>query len=393
MAVIIVAMMAATVLERLHGTPEALRWVYHNPVFMILWAVAALSGLFYLLEIGTQKRFFTFLLHVSFLFILLGALVTFLFGESGTISLREGEIQSAYEQDSGDTVTLPFGIRLEEFAIDYYPGSQMPSDYRSAITFMPEGRAVQISMNHIAKYQGYRFYQADYDEDLKGSILSVSHDPWGVGITYTGYILLLLSMLGFFFQKDTAFRASLQRVLQEGRKSRLRRFLLWTFAVLAIALCVLLILQLGIFGKPLMPVLRSPLLYIHVISIMMSYTVFLLVALIGVVGVCAPSAETRERLKDVSLSILYPGVFLLTFGTFLGAVWANISWGNYWAWDPKETWALITLLVYSFALHGGVLKPFRNARFFHWFAIGAILCVLITYFGVNLILGGMHSYA
>ena len=256
MAVIIVAMMAATVLERLHGTPEALRWVYHNPVFMILWAVAALSGLFYLLEIGTQKRFFTFLLHVSFLFILLGALVTFLFGESGTISLREGEIQSAYEQDSGDSVTLPFGIRLEEFAIDYYPGSRMPSDYRSAITFMPEGRAVQISMNHIAKYQGYRFYQADYDEDLKGSILSVSHDPWGVGITYTGYILLLLSMLGFFFQKDTAFRASLQRVLQEGRKSRLRRFLLWTFAVLAIALCVLLILQLGIFGKPLMPVLR-----------------------------------------------------------------------------------------------------------------------------------------
>ena len=83
----------------------------------------------------------------------------------------------------------------------------------------------------------------------------------------------------------------------------------------------------------------------------------------------------------------------MTFGTFLGAVWANISWGGYWAWDPKETWALVTMLVYSLALHGSALEVFRNPRFFHWFTIIAFLCVLITYFGVNLLLGGMHSYA
>ena len=110
-------------------------------------------------------------------------------------------------------------------------------------------------------------------------------------------------------------------------------------------------------------------------------------------GVAVPSAEARENLRDVSLVVLYPAVFLLTFGTFLGAVWANISWGSYWAWDPKETWALVTLLVYSFTLHGGALKAFRNTRFFHWYTIGAFLCVLITYFGVNFLLGGMHSYA
>ena len=67
-------------------------------------------------------------------------------------------------------------------------------------------------MNNIAKYHGYRFYQADYDEDGLGSILAVSHDPWGVGITYAGYLLLLLSMIGFFFEKDTAFRKALRRV-------------------------------------------------------------------------------------------------------------------------------------------------------------------------------------
>ncbi len=109
-------------------------------------------------------------------------------------------------------------------------------------------------------------------------------------------------------------------------------------------------------------------------------------------GLAVPR-EASARLMDISLVVLYPAVFLLMTGTFLGAVWANISWGNYWGWDPKETWALVTFLVYSFALHGGVLKAFRSPRFFHGFCVVAFLCVLITYFGVNFLLGGMHAYA
>ncbi|MBQ3883197.1 MAG: cytochrome c biogenesis protein CcsA, partial [Bacteroidales bacterium] len=144
---------------------------------------------------------------------------------------------------------------------------------------------------------------------------------------------------------------------------------------------------------PLMPVLQSPLLSIHVLSMMMSYTLFGLVAFNGIMGLAVPSKEAKENLMDVSIAVLYPAVFLLTFGTFLGAVWANISWGSYWAWDPKETWALVTMLVYSFTLHNGAIKTFRNPAFFHAYTIFAFICVLITYFGVNLILGGMHSYA
>ena len=98
-------------------------------------------------------------------------------------------------------------------------------------------------------------------------------------------------------------------------------------------------------------------------------------------------------LRDVSLTILYPAVFILTIGTFIGAVWANISWGSYWSWDPKETWALITMLVYSAMLHSSTLSRFNRPRFFHTYAILAFLTVLITYFGVNLLLGGMHSYS
>ena len=142
----------------------------------------------------------------------------------------------------------------------------------------------------------------------------------------------------------------------------------------------------------LMPVLQSPLLSIHVLCMMVSYTLFGLVALIGIMGLLMP-ANSSAMLRNVSLVILYPAVFILTTGTFIGAVWANISWGNYWSWDPKETWALITLLIYAAMLHSSTMSGFSRPRFFHIYSIGAFIAVLITYFGVNLILGGMHAYA
>ena len=100
-----------------------------------------------------------------------------------------------------------------------------------------------------------------------------------------------------------------------------------------------------------------------------------------------------ERLQVISRIILYPAVFLLAIGIFIGAVWANVSWGRYWGWDPKEVWALITMLVYALALHPASLPWFRRPVFFHVFSIIAFFSVLITYFGVNFLLGGMHSYA
>ena len=204
-AVLIVMMMAATIVEKLKGTPVAFDVFYHNPLFITLWAVTAVAGLIYLVLYGTPKRVVTMALHVGLVVILVGAFVTYAFGETGMIHLREGEAKGTFELEDESMAELPFSIRLDEFAIEYHHGSKMPSDYRSEITFLPEGEAVTISMNNIAKYRGYRFYQADYDEDGKGSILAVSHDPWGVGITYAGYLILLLSMIGFFFQRDTAF--------------------------------------------------------------------------------------------------------------------------------------------------------------------------------------------
>ena len=408
MAVLIVAMMAATVLESLYGTDFALRWVYHNPVFIVLWGVAAVAGLWLLLERGVARKPFTLLLHAAFVLILAGALVTHLWGESGMIHLREGEPTAVMELEDEISVTLPFSLRQERFAVEYDPGTRTPSDYRSELTFLPEGRTAVISMNHIGKYGGYRFYQADYDADGRGSVLAVSYDPWGVGITYTGYLLLLVSMIGYLFQKDKPgmrhpepeachpepVEGSLDSARDDkaARKDKAyRRF--WRIALIVAVGILLLLWWLDAFPKgPLMPVLRSPLLFIHMFPIMISYALFGVLFLLGIVGLLV-RREVSERLRGVSLRMLCPAVFLLSFGTFLGAVWANISWGNYWAWDPKETWALVTLLVYSFPLHGSVLKVFDKPRFFHAFLLVAFLCVLATYFGVNLLLGGMHSYA
>lgn len=84
---------------------------------------------------------------------------------------------------------------------------------------------------------------------------------------------------------------------------------------------------------------------------------------------------------------------LLSIGIFLGAVWASISWGRYWAWDPKEVWALITMVIYAMPIHSASLSQFGKPMFLHIYLVAAIISVAITYFGVNMFLGGMHSYA
>ena len=690
LAAVIVMMMAATVLEKLQGTSAALRLVYHSPVFIALWAVGAVTGLAWLLSRGVAKRRATLLLHLALVLILAGALVTHLTGVQGRVHLRVGESVETFVDANGRAHPLPFWwLQLDDFKVEYYDGSAQAADYVSKLTF-GDGKLVDsrtVSMNRIFRWFGYRFYQSGYDEDLRGVWLSVNHDPAGIGITYAGYLLLLLSMIGFFFEKDSGFRQVLRRIrsaapllllllvpqrglaagaelppalpaevaeqfgelyvyyndriapmqtlardyclkaygkahygpysaeqvvsgwlfyydwwkavpfklkasevgtekerekeairmsaasgrafkifpiafadslvaanpglqpvvwfhcdepLPEGleydrwvfirrsldllhdeiraenwpevtrllakireyqekeagavlppaRKIRAERFYnrisrpmvpfmasitlgilvfvlsgilmargrqtpRWLQRVLAgvalLLFCYLtvvlglrwyvsghapfagsysvmllmawlsslamlllwrrfaLVQPLGLIlagftmllaslasANPqithLMPVLQSPLLSIHVLSMMVSYTLFGLVALNGMMGLFLPAAPS-ERLRDVSLLILYPAVFLLTFGTFLGAVWANISWGSYWSWDPKETWALVTVLIYAAALHGGSLEAFRRPRFFHVFCILAFLAVLVTYFGVNLFLGGMHSYS
>ena len=140
-----------------------------------------------------------------------------------------------------------------------------------------------------------------------------------------------------------------------------------------------------------MPVLNSPLLSIHVSIIMIGFSLLALTFICSLTALIEHSLE--EVLQLLSRLLLYPAVTTLTMGIFIGAVWANVSWGNYWTWDPKETWALISLMVYAIALHVQSLPALNKPRRWHWFMVMAFLTLVMTYFGVNYFLEGMHSYA
>ncbi len=141
----------------------------------------------------------------------------------------------------------------------------------------------------------------------------------------------------------------------------------------------------------IMPVLSSPLLSIHVSCIMMAYGLFSIIFACGVYGLIV--RKKAEEMHLLSELFLYPALFLLTAGIFIGAIWANVSWGRYWGWDPKEVWALITMLIYAFAMHSASFPWLRKPQHFHLYMVFAFLAVIITYFGVNFFLGGIHSYA
>lgn len=165
-------------------------------------------------------------------------------------------------------------------------------------------------------------------------------------------------------------------------------------AMLVMGFCLLVAMMSG--SNPpvtnLMPVLNSPLLTMHVSVIMLAYVLFLAVAVCSAAGLASlRNADLTARLRRMSLLMLYPAVALLALGIIIGAVWANVSWGNYWSWDPKEVWALITLIVYTIPLHSS-LATLRRPWAFHLYCLLALLSVAITYFGVNLVLGGMHAY-
>lgn len=144
----------------------------------------------------------------------------------------------------------------------------------------------------------------------------------------------------------------------------------------------------------LMPVLQSPLLTFHVVFVMLAYAILAIITLIAIQCLALRLRTSEmERMTALSQFLLYPAVAFLAIGIFIGAVWANVSWGTYWSWDPKETWALITLMVYAIPLHQSSLWQSRKPRSYHWFVLISFLTVLMTYFGVNYFLSGMHSYA
>ena len=153
----------------------------------------------------------------------------------------------------------------------------------------------------------------------------------------------------------------------------------------------------------LQPVLDSYWLMIHVAVIVMSYGPFTLGMILAVTSLFLMIFTTKKNYKNMEINIseltvvtelaLTVGLVLLTIGNFLGGQWANESWGRYWGWDPKETWALISIMVYAFVIHARLVPGLRGRWTFNVFALFAYASIMMTYFGVNFYLSGLHSYA
>lgn len=725
---IILILITATIVESSKGTAFVRQHIYTSAWFVVLWAALAVAAAVYIVLRKNKSNISTsvLLVHASFLVILLGAFTSWNMAESGTIHLRQNETTSTMKDEEGKTKELGFEVSLKNFNVVNYPGTDAPMDYVTTLT--ANTQEIKVSMNNIGSFNGYRFIQSGYDSDMQGTTLGVYHDPWGIGITYTGYALLFISLIATMVSKKTRIRhlyrkalslqgakawavtallavssfatsanaqemvkidgdiaddfgkicvlynsritpintvatnfvtklcgkptwdglssnqvfagwifdvpywetvkmieikekkaqellgingkwasfddfwdnynnykldAPLKKAYKDGdtklqkqlrdadekfniirmlyggemlkmfpyagkqghmqwfapgqplgnlkldekelvfikksmdylaesiitgdkaraeeiakkiysyqhvrgkavvptkfriytetfynktnaqrlpvmlyltlslvlaivstlslnnekqKKTRLvssvltwvmlihttlllalrwyvsghlpmsngyetMQFMAWATLIVTLVMqkrflpvkqfgpllsSFALLVAMITDGNPqitqLMPVLQSPLLSVHVMVIMFSYALFGLTALIGLQGLIAhhrKQEEKEQQLAALSQFLLYPAVALIAIGIFIGAIWANVSWGRYWSWDSKETWALITMLIYSAPLHADI-KWLRKAQHIHIYMLLAFLSVLMTYFGVNYFLSGMHSYA
>ena len=727
---IILILITATIVESSKGTAFVRQHIYTSLWFVLLWAALAIAAAAYIVMRRSKSKnnisTSVLLVHAAFLVILLGAFTSWNMAESGTIHLRQNETTSTMKDEEGKTKELGFELSLKNFNVVNYPGTDAPMDYVTTLT--AKTQEIKVSMNNIGSFNGYRFIQSGYDSDMQGTTLGVYHDPWGIGITYTGYALLFISLIATMVSKKTRIRhlyrkalslqsakawavtallavssfsttanaqemvkidgdiaddfgkicvlynsritpintvatsfvtklcgkptwdglssnqvfagwafdvpywetvkmieikekkaqellgingkwasfddfwdsynnykldAPLKKAYKDGdtklqkqlrdadekfniirmlyggemlkmfpyagkqghmqwfapgqplgnlklnekelvfikksmdylaesiitgdkaraeeiakkiysyqhvrgkavvptkfriytetfynktnaqrlpvilyltlslvlaivstlslnneklKKTRLvssvltwvmlihttlllalrwyvsghlpmsngyetMQFMAWATLIVTLVMqkrflpvkqfgpllsSFALLVAMITDGNPqitqLMPVLQSPLLSVHVMVIMFSYALFGLTALIGLQGLIAhhrKQEKKEQQLASLSQFLLYPAVALIAIGIFIGAIWANVSWGRYWSWDSKETWALITMLIYSVPLHADI-KWLRKAQHMHIYMLLAFLSVLMTYFGVNYFLSGIHSYA
>ncbi|MDR0766807.1 MAG: cytochrome c biogenesis protein CcsA [Odoribacteraceae bacterium] len=362
------ALAAATIIEQARED-AARQWIYHAPWFIVAWATLGIAALAYTTRVALYRRPVTFAFHVALALVLAGALVTHLAAERGHVHLHQGQHAGTFTgEDDGRALPLPFDVKLLLFDIEYNPATGLPADYHAFLQL--DGHACRASMNAPVARDAYRLYLHDHDHDEMGVTLLVNRDPWGVAITRLAYILLGLSACLIAWQRA-------------GKRAGRRRVLL---ALLPLAAAWTLVALLDVQT----PVLRTPWLAAHVSLIACAYLGLLIIATLGLVALARP--RLSRRLYRHSRHLLLASVLLLAAGIFTGAAWADLSWGRYWGWDAKETWALVTLLLYAIPLHRESLPLFRSPRAYHLYCTLALLAVLMTSIGVTFLLGGIHAY-
>lgn len=211
---IITIMAAATITEKYMGSDYVADTIYGSWWFAAMWTLLTVAGMAYIVK-RRIRRASVLLLHGSFVVILLGALLTHVSASQGTVRLRLGETTETYvvsTKDGDIQHKLPFKLRLKSFDIHYHDGTKAAADYVTRLTVTDGDKTTEalVSMNNIFSYKSVRLYQMSYDPDMRGSVLSVNRDPWGIPVTYCGYALLFIAMMWMLIDPKGPYRRLLR---------------------------------------------------------------------------------------------------------------------------------------------------------------------------------------
>ena len=211
---IVVCIGIATVIEKYQGTTFVSDNIYGSWWFVLLWTALTVSACVFMIQQRLYKSFGVMLLHASFVVILVGALLTWLTAQRGTINLRVGQTVSVYTDHRDASATLPFTLRLSEFRIVNYPGTDVPLDFQSVVVAQQGDmeKELVVSMNNIGDVDGYRLFQKGYDSDDEGVSLGIGYDPYGIAVTYIGYLLLLIGIVATLLSRKTHMRSLYRQV-------------------------------------------------------------------------------------------------------------------------------------------------------------------------------------
>ena len=234
-----VGLAIATFIEKSYGTPIAKMLVYYNPLFFLLQLLLVVNFVAALLkhQLIKRKKWGFLLIHGAFVIILLGALISHVFGKEGTLHLREGESSNRMEVRTNRATgyhTFPFHVELIKFTMTRYPGSSSPSSYESEVLVHVDGQTKRhrIYMNNVLDVKGYRFFQASFDKDEKGTILSVNKDVAGRNVTYAGYFILIVGFVLCLVERNSRFRQLARRLKEvQGKAAILVSMLSLAFAL------------------------------------------------------------------------------------------------------------------------------------------------------------------
>ncbi len=289
-----------------------------------------------------------------------------------TVKIPEGATATHAIAEGMMPYGLPFGVRLDDFLMEEY-SSGKPKRYTSEVTaIFRDGREqrVEIDVNRPFRHGSWAFYQQSYDRAAGSSstysVLKAVRDPW-LPVVYAGIVMLALGAVSLF-------------PAAAGFIARRRNKYLWMLTLVAVMATVFSVFYISRQGTERVPALQSGWFVPHVVAYMISY--MMLAA--ATVGACVQLCRNKpdEKLQSFTDGMVYSGFGLLTVGMLIGMVWAKAAWGHYWEWDPKETWALITMLAYLVYIHLR-MRGGTASRAALWILPVAFVLLMITWLGVS----------